>query len=133
MNRKTITLVLSFAVFSSFFMPLFEWHSFEMNGLNYVLSTHIAPYKYFLLLIPFSAVVLFFGALYGENYLLNGNLMSALPFLVSVFVLVMRYLTRESAASGNIFSEVSLGFWMMLGFSILLMLIKGKEKILKHY
>jgi len=133
MNRKKITLLLSFAVFGSFFMPLFEWHSFEMNGLNYVLSTHIAPYKYFLLLIPFSAVVLFFGALYGENYLLNGNLMSALPFLVSVFVLVMRYLTRESAASGNIFSEVSLGFWMMLGFSILLMLIKGKEKILKHY
>jgi hypothetical protein len=133
MNRKKITLLLSFAVFSSFFMPLFEWHSFEMNGLNYVLSTHIAPYKYFLLLIPFSAVVLFFGALYGENYLLNGNLMSALPFLVLVFVLVMRYLTRESAASGNIFSEVSLGFWMMLGFSILLMLIKGKEKILKHY
>ena len=114
-------------------MPLFEWHSFEMNGLNYVLSTHIATYKYFLLLIPFSAVVLFFGALYNESYLLNRNLMTALPFLVSVLVLLMKYRTRDSASSGNIFSEIDLGFWMMLGFSTLLMLIKGKERIPKPY
>jgi hypothetical protein len=114
-------------------MPLFEWHSFEMNGLNYILSTHIPNYKYFLLLIPFSAVVLFFGALYDESYLLNRNLMSAVPFLVSVLVLVMKHLTRESASSGNIFSEVNLGFWMMLGFSMLLMLLKGKDRILTHY
>jgi hypothetical protein len=131
MNRKKITLLLSFAIFSSFFMPLFEWHSFEMNGLNYILSTHIAAYKYFLLLIPFSAVVLFFGALHGESYLLNKNLMSALPFVASVLVLLMKYITRDSTASGNILSEVDLGFWMMLGFSMLLMLIKSKERTLK--
>jgi hypothetical protein len=103
MNRKTITLVLSCAVFSSFFMPLFEWHSFEMSGLNSILSTHIPSYKYFLLLIPFSTVILFFGALNDESYLFSRQLMSALPFLVSIFVLVMRYITREPYPGNSFF------------------------------
>ena len=133
MKRKNITLVLSFAIFCSFFMPLFEWHSFEMSGLNYILSTHIPPYKYFLLLIPFSSVVLFFGALDDENYLFNRNLMSAFPFLVSVFVLVMKYFTREPGSSDNVFSEIDFGFWMVLGFSLLLIAVKGKERKLQYY
>lgn len=133
MKRKNITLVLSFAIFCSFFMPLFEWHSFEMSGLNYILSTHIPPYKYFLLLIPFSALVLFFGALDDENYLFNRNLMSTFPFLVSVFVLVMKYFTREPGSSDNVFSEIDFGFWMVLGFSLLLIAVKGKEKKLQYY
>lgn len=129
MKRKNITLVLSFAVFSSFFMPLFEWHSFEMSGLNYILSTHIPSYKYFLLLIPFSAMILFFGAFDNENYLFSRSLMSALPFLVSIFVLVMKYFYREPGSSDNVFSEIDFGFWMVLGFSLLLMIVKGKERI----
>jgi hypothetical protein len=133
MKRKNITLVLSFAVFCSFFMPLFEWHSFEMSGPNYILSTHIPSYKYFLLLIPFSALVLFFGALDDENYLLNRNLMSALPFLVSVFVLVMKCFTSEPGSSDNVFSEIDFGFWMVLGFSLLLIAVKGKERIPQYY
>ena len=133
MKRKNITLVLSFAVFSSFFMPLFEWHAFEMTGPNYILSTHIPSYKYFLLLIPISAIVLFFGALDDENYLLSRNLMSALPFLVSIFVLVMKYLTREPSSGDSVFSEIDFGFWMVLGFSLLLMFTKGKERTLQYY
>ena len=129
MSRKNITLVLSFAVFSSFFMPLFEWHSFEMSGFNYILSTHIPSYKYFLILVPFSAAVLFFGALDNENYLFGRSLMSTLPFLVSIFVLVMKYFTREPGSSDNIFSGIDFGFWMVLGFSLLLMMVKGKERI----
>jgi hypothetical protein len=132
MNRKTMTLVLSFAIFSSFFMPLFEWHSFEMSGLNYILSTHIPSYKYFLILIPFSTVILFFGALDDENYVFRRSLMSALPFLVSIFVLVMRYITRESYPDNSFFAEIDLGFWMVLGFSLLLMVTKSKERILQY-
>src|SRR6476620_926267 len=133
MKRKKITLVLSCAAFSSFFMPLFEWHSFEMSGLNYILSTHIPSYKYFLLLIPFSSVVLFFGALNDENYLFSRNLMSVLPFLVSIFVLVMKYLTREPGSGDNLFSEIDLGYWMVLVFSALLTFTKGKERIAQYY
>lgn len=133
MSRKKITVLLSFAVFTSFFMPLFEWHSFEMSGLNYILSMHIGSYKYSLLLIPFSSLVLFFGALDDENYLLSRNLMCTVPFLISAFVLVMRYLTPEPGPDGNVFSEIYVGFWMMLGFSMLLMLLKGKEKVPQHH
>src|ERR1051326_5625356 len=95
MNRTIITLILSVALCISFFMPLFEWHSFEMSGPNYILSNNIPFYKYFLLLIPFSAVAVFFGSLNDEKYLFNRKLVSALPVLVSMFVLLMRYITRE--------------------------------------
>ncbi len=131
MKGKTIMLFLSVAVFISFFMPLFEWHSFEMSGLNYILSTHIAPYKYLLLLIPFSTVVLFVGALNDDNYLFNRNLMSALPFFVSVLIILMRYVTGE--AGYNLFSEIDFGFWMILGFSTLIILVRRKERILQYY
>jgi hypothetical protein len=124
---KTITLLLSFAVFGSFFMPLFEWHSFEMNGMNYILSINIPSYKYFLLLIPSSAVVLFFGALNDEKYLFSRRLVSALPFIISMFVLVMRYIAREPHPDDNFLSEIGLGFWMVLGFSFLLIIVKGNK------
>jgi len=128
MNRKNITLVLSLAVFISFFMPLFEWHSFQMSGLNYVLSTHFPAYKYFLLLIPFSALVLFFGALSDGRYLFNKKLMSVLPFLVLIFVLVMRYFNREPGSGENFFSDIDFGFWLILGFSLLLISIRARRK-----
>ncbi|HEV8505947.1 MAG TPA: hypothetical protein VGQ53_11120 [Chitinophagaceae bacterium] len=133
MNRKTITLVLSFAVLISFFTPLFEWHSFEMSGLNYILSTHIPSYKYFLILIPFSTVILFFEALDGENYMFRRSLMSALPFLVSIFILVIRYITREPNPGDNFFSGIAFGFWMVLGFSLLLMLARARKETLQYY
>jgi hypothetical protein len=133
MNRKTTTLVLSFAVLISFFTPLFEWHSFEMSGLNYILSTHIPSYKYFLILIPFSTVILFFEALDGENYMFRRSLMSALPFLVSIFILVIRYITREPNPGDNFFSGIAFGFWMVLGFSLLLMLARARKETLQYY
>jgi hypothetical protein len=133
MNRKTRTLILSFAVLSCFFFPLFQWHSFEMSGLNYILSTHIPPYKYFLLLIPFCAVGLFLGVLNGKNYPFSRSLMSTLPFVVSVFVLVMRYLTREPGSDDNFFSGIEFGFWLVLGFSLLLMLTKRKERMPRYH
>jgi hypothetical protein len=78
-------------------------------------------------------VVLFFGTLNNRNYLLNRNLMLVLPFLVSIFILVMRYFTREPGSSDNFFSDVELGFWMVLGFSFLLMFVKGKRRKLQYY
>jgi hypothetical protein len=133
MTSRKITVVLSFAVFSSFCLPLFDWHSFEMNGLNYILSMHIPPYKYFLLAIPFSTVALFFGALEDEKYLLSRNLPSTLPFLASMLVLAMKYPTTGSRSEGNFFAEIDLGFWMMLGFSTLLMLMRGEQKIFRRH
>jgi hypothetical protein len=99
MDKKIITLVLSLAILSSFFMPLFEWHSFEMSGLNYILSTHISPYKYFLLLIPLSATFLFYGTLNEENYLFNRKLLSWMPLLTLLFIFIMRYITGDSENS----------------------------------
>jgi hypothetical protein len=133
MDRKIITLILSFAIFGSFFAPLFEWHSFEMSGLNYILSTHIPSYKYFLLLIPFSTSFLFFGALNDEKYFFSRKLLSWIPLLTLLFVFLLRYINgnAESGFSddGNILSRTDFGFWLALSFSLLLVFAKGKRKI----
>jgi hypothetical protein len=132
MDKKIITLILSVAILSSFFMPLFEWHSFEMNGLNYILSTHISPYKYFLLLIPLSATFLFYGTLNEENYLFSRKLLSWMPLLTLLFIFIMRYITGDSENSfrdnSNFFSGVYLGFWLTLSFSVLLVFTKREMK-----
>ncbi len=132
MDKKIITLILSLAILSSFFMPLFEWHSFEMSGLNYILSDHIPPYKYFLILIPFSTSFLFYGALHDENYFFNRKFLSWLPLLTLLFIFIMRYITGNSKSSfsdnSNFFSGIDLGFWLTLSFSLLLVFTKREMK-----
>ena len=127
MDRKTVTLLLSFAVLGSFFMPLFEWHSFEMSGLNNILSDHIPPYKYFLILIPFSALFLFLGELYDENYFFSRKLLLWAPLVSLLFILLMRSITGNSE-NRNVFSNIDFGFWLTLSFSVLLVFVKGKKK-----
>ncbi len=132
MDKKIITLILSLAILSSFFMPLFEWHSFEMSGLNYILSDHIPPYKYFLILIPFSTLFLFYGTLNDENYFFNRKFLSWLPLLTLLFIFIMRYITGNSKNSfydnSNVFSGIDLGFWLALSFSVLLVFTKREMK-----
>jgi hypothetical protein len=132
MDRKIVTLSLSIAIVSSFFMPLFEWHSFEMSGLNYILSTHISSYKYFLLLVPFSTSFLFYGTLNDENYFFNRKLLSRVPLLTLLFIFIMRRITGDSESSfsenSNVFSGIYLGFWLVLSFSVLLVFTKGEMK-----
>jgi hypothetical protein len=133
MDRKIVTLILSLAILSSFFMPLFEWHSFEMSGFNYILSTHISPYKYFLLLIPFSTSFLFYGTLNDENYFFSRKLLSRLPLLTLLFIFIMRRITGDAESgftdNSNVFSGIYLGFWLLLSFSVLLVFTKGEIKI----
>jgi hypothetical protein len=134
MNAKAILLILSVALFSSLFMPLFEWNSFEMNGMNYILSTHIPSYKYFLLAVPFSALILFSGAISDENYFFNRKLFLWLPFLTLTFIFIMRYITRNHEKGfydkSNVFSSIDWGFWITLSFSVLLVFVKSKKKTL---
>jgi hypothetical protein len=125
-DRKTATVILSFAIICSFCLPLFDWHSFEMNGLNYILSTHIPSYKYLLLLIPLSTLFLFLSAAYDDIYFVNRRIFSRIPFLSMIFIFMIRYINHGSE---NAFSTIDFGFWLMLFFSALLVLTnrKGKE------
>jgi hypothetical protein len=129
MDRRAATIVLSLLLFSSFCIPLFEWHSFEMSGLNYILSAHIPPYKYFLLLIPLSTLFLCFGALDNENYFFGRKLLVRLPFLSIIIVSIIRYVSRDAE---DIFSDngkVLPGFWLTLFFSLLLVIVKNNSKL----
>jgi hypothetical protein len=137
MKRKTATKILSFAILSSFFLPVFEWHSLEMTGLNYVLSSQIPSYKYFLLLAPFAALLIFFDTPDERSFFFNSQIFSWIPLLSLVLISVMRFLNgnTENSLYDNdpYFSTINSGFWLMLFFSILLVIAKDSKRLFHQY
>jgi hypothetical protein len=137
MKRKTATKILSFAIVSSFFLPLFEWHSLEMTGLNYILSSQIPSYKYFLLLAPFAALLIFFDTLDERSFFFTSKIFSWLPLLSLALICIMR-LSNGNAENSfynneTYFSTINFGFWLMLFFSTLLVIIKGSKRLFYQY
>jgi hypothetical protein len=131
MERRTAIAILSAALFCSFFFPIFNWHHYEMSGLNYILSDHISGHKYFLLLIPFSSLFVFWSAVNSEARFFNRKKLSWIPFLTLLFIAIMQY---RSWNSGNNFfeneralSSIDLGFWMILLFSMMLIVASRKK------
>ncbi len=137
MKKETVITILSVGVFSSFFLPVFEWNSFEMSGPNYILSTHIPFYKYFLLLIPFCASFLFCGSLNNGNYLFNKRFLLWIPLLSLLLISFMRYKNGDFENSfsdnGKDFSTIDIGFWLMLCLSFALILVRDRRKTYPEY
>src|SRR5437763_9699653 len=129
MKKKTIVLLLSFALTSSFFFPIFNWNSFELSGPNYILSDHTPPYKYILLLIPLISVRIFLGTLYNENLVFTRGLVW-IPLLALMFVFIVNSI-REGL--GNVLSMTGIGFWLILLFSLSLALARGKQETIHSF
>ena len=137
MKRKTATKISSFIIVSSFFLPLFEWHGFEMTGLNYILSSQIPSYKYFLLLAPFAALLIFFDTLDERGFFFNSKIFSWIPLLSLAFICIMR-LSNGNAENNfydneRYFSTINFGFWIMLFFSILLIVVNDSKRLFYQY
>jgi len=132
MKSKTATQICSIAILVSFFFPLFQWHGFEMSGLNYILSEHIPSYKYVLLLIPFSALFLFKGSTDEGKYLFSKEILSFMPLASLLLISIARFVDNGSGNNfydnENSFLTIDLGFWLLLLFSMLLILIKEEKK-----
>ena len=132
MKSKTAIQVCSIGILVCFFFPLFLWHGFEMTGLNYILSDHIPSYKYVLLLIPFSALFLFWGATDDSKYFVNKNLLSVLPLASLVLISIARFTDNSSNKNfydkENPFSTMVFGFWLLLFLSLLLILVRDEKK-----
>jgi len=131
MNKTTLTTVLSVALIGSFFMPFFYWHSFEMNGFNFILSEHIPSYKYLLLLIPFAAAFHLFNVLTEGNYFFSQKLLSLIPLITVAAVFMIVFFNKnadpEFFEAGNIFSNIGSGFWLALSLSLLLAFVKRRK------
>jgi len=137
MKRKTATKISSFIIVSSFFLPLFEWHGFEMSGLNYILSGQTPSYKYFLLLAPLAGLLFFFDILDERSFFFNSKIFSWLPLLSLVLICVMR-LSNANAENSfydneTYFSTINFGFWIMLFFSTLLVIVKDSKRLFYQY
>ncbi len=136
MKRKTATKILSLIIVSSFFLPLFEWHGFEMTGLNYILSDHIPSYKYLLLLAPFAALFIFFDTLNERSFFFNNKIFSWFPLLSLALLCIMRSSNvnaEDSFDNETYFSTIDFGFWLMLPFSILLVIVNDSKRLFYQY
>ena len=136
MKRKMATKILSFTIISSFFLPLFEWHGFEMTGLNYILSDHIPSFKYFLLLAPLAALFIFFDVMDERSFFFNSKIFSWVPLLSLALICIMRLSTvnpENSFDNETYFSTIDFGFWLMLPFSILLVIVNGSKRFIYQY
>src|SRR6187401_96178 len=137
MKRKTAVKILCFIIVCSFFLPLFEWHGFEMTGLNYLLSSHIPSYKYFLLLSPVAALLIFFDTLDERSFFFNSKIFSWIPLLSLALICIMRLSNGNAEHSfyGNetYFSTIDFGFWIMLIFSILLIIVNDSKRLFYQY
>jgi len=133
MKRKTATKILSFIIISSFFLPLFEWHGFEMTGLNYILSDHIPSYKYFLLLAPIAALLIFFDILDERSFFFNSKIFSWIPLLSLALICIMRLSNGNAENSETYFSTIDFGFWLMLPFSFLLVIVNDSKRLFYQY
>ena len=136
MKRKTATKILSFIIVSSFFLPLFEWHGFEMTGLNYILSDHIPSYKYPLILAPFAALFILFDALNERSFFFNRKIFSWIPLLILSLLCIMRLSNvnaENSFDNETYFSTIDFGFWIMLTFSILLVTFNDSKRLFYQY
>jgi hypothetical protein len=137
MHKKTLTTILSVVLLSSFFMPFFYWHSFEMSGFNFVLSEHIPSYKYFLLAIPLTTLLHLLSVLSQEHNFYSRKLLSWIPLaaLIIVFVLILANERTDDSffSNGNILSITGAGFWLALGFSVLLTYVNFKMRSKSYY
>ncbi len=137
MKRKTATKILSVAILCSFFLPLFEWHSLEMTGLNYILSSQIPSYKYFLLLAPFAALLILFEIPDERSFFFNRKIFSWIPLLSLVLISIMRFSKGNAEnsfyESEAYFSTINFGFWLILFFSILLVIVKDSKRLFYQY
>ena len=137
MHKKILTTILSVVLLSSFFMPFFYWHSFEMSGFNFVLSEHIPSYKYFLLAIPLTTLLHLLSVLSQENNFYSRKLLSWIPLaaLIIVFVLIVAKERTDDSffSNGNILSITGAGFWLALGFSVLLTYVNFKMRSKSYY
>ena len=137
MGKKTTRKFLSFCIGISFFLPIFEWHSFEMSGLNFILSSHTESYKYLLLLVPVPAFLLLTEMQNEHVMLFSAKALSVLPLIGIVLTLISMYIDERSElffyGNGNVFSIVNIGFWSVMIFSSLLALVCFQKKADKQF
>jgi len=126
MNRNELTILLSAILLACFFLPVVQWDSFEMSGFNFVLSDHTPDTKYFLLLGPFSALILLLGSIYKKRYASKQNLARSLPLFAAVLLFVICF--RQSP-DGFSFLNMDIGSWTALIVSLLLILMRPRSTV----
>ena len=134
MDRKMVTLILGLALVVCFFLPYIDIGYFgKASGFNMVFPKGGGGEgweRFVWLLIPISGVLLVFGALGNENYILGRGLLSWLPLLALIFNLIISPLLHK-AAIGDVLKSLGqsygIGLWLTIGVSLVLAFYNPKK------
>ena len=118
MNKSTLTTILFFILIACFFIPIVEWNSFEMSGMNFVLSSQTPDTKYILLLIPASSLLVL-------SKLIKAKELRYIPLCVAIILFVICYMETSEKA---VLQIMDYGYWIMLMASLLLVFVKKEVK-----
>lgn len=129
MNRKMLTIILAVILIASFFLPLTSAGSgsaFDVvKGPSYGSDIEIMLMKYLWILIPVSGLILLIGALNNEQYAFGRAIWTLLPLLVVLYIIVRPII--NGAKIGDMVKGFGIGFWVMLGASLILAIYHPKK------
>lgn len=114
MNKKTPLIILVFIFLACFFLPLVEWNSWEMTGMNFVLSSQTPDIKYILLLIPGVALLVLLKVVKEKDA-------RFVPFCVAIALFIICY---SETPRVEIFRVMDYGYWITLIASVALVFVK---------
>jgi len=129
MNRKIVTIVLAIVLIAGFFLPLSGSSSSSafdiVKGPSYGSGVEALLMKYLWALVPISGLMLLVGALNNGNYFLGRGLWTWLPLLALLYFIVKPAI--DGAKIGNLVKDFGIGYWVMLGGSLILALYNPRS------
>lgn len=120
MNKSSLITILFSILLICFFIPLVKWNSWEMSGMNFILSSQTPDTKYILLLIPISLLLILLKTVKGKD-------IRFIPFCAAIILFITCY--SETSEKG-VFDVMEYGYWIMLVASLALVFVKP---VLKRY
>ena len=108
MNRNDLTITLSAILLACFFIPVVQWDSYEMSGMNFILSDFTPDTKYIFLICPGSCFILLLGTLSRTKWATERNILRVLPLLSVIILFVICF---SENPGGSSFSHMDMGAW----------------------
>lgn len=134
MDRKIYSIVLGAILVVGFFLPFFQFFGQGISGYDMVFSGGGNGgdwEKYLLLLFPVSGIMLLWGALNKDNYILGRALWAVLPLLTYLYIFIAKPVIN-GAAIGDVFKAFGkgygIGLWLILVASVVLAVYHPKQK-----
>lgn len=130
MNRKNLTVILSLALIVSFFLPYTGIGIYNHSGYDHVFNERVTDSslrKYLWLIVPFSGLMLFIGAVNNERYPISRGLLTWLSLFILIYFLYRMVYVEATFKLSVIPQKMRYGYWISLIATLLLIFYKSRK------